>query len=219
MIMKNLVNSLLGVLLCFWIIGCKTTQKSPIEIRFEQYTRANNLTRDIIKIDSIIQVDSVNIIEQLNKMEIESDSLNKYILDRMNNVMLNKSQKHKYNISRAIEAAEIGLNHFGRTDDRKEKLQQLQDRIITLLDDKEEKDCYYTTHKIYVNTKSGNDSYIALTIGYQDTIVIDKKYKGGYTLKSKRVEECFSEYRFEAIAAQLVTIDKMNAFISKYNLE
>ena len=133
--------------------------------------------------------------------------------------MLDKSQLHKYNLSRVIEASEIALNHIERSDDRKEKLQKIQDRIITLLDDKEEKDCYYTTHKVYVNTKSGNDSYIALTIGYQDTIIIDKEYNGGYTLKSKRVEECFSEYQLEAIAAQLVTIDKMNAFIEKYNLE
>ena len=216
--MKSYVSFLVAMLLCLGIISCKPTPKSPIEIRFEQYVRANNLTEDIIKIDSIVQVDSINIIGQLNRMEIESDSLNNYILDRMN-VMLDKSQMHKYNLSRVIEASEIALNHIERSDDRKEKLQKLQDRIITLLDDKEEKDCYYTTHKVYVNTKSGNDSYIALTIGYQDTIVIDKEYKGGYTLKSKRVEECFSEYQLEAIAAQLVTIDKMNAFIAKYNLE
>lgn len=217
--MKTSINLLVYISLCLCIVCCKPILKSPIELRFEEYLRANNLTEDIIKIDSIVKVDSVNIIGQLNRMEIESDSLNNYILDRMNNVMLDKSQLHKYNLSRVIEASEIALNHIERSDDRKEKLQKIQDRIITLLDDKEEKDCYYTTHKVYVNTKSGNDSYIALTIGYQDTIIIDKEYNGGYTLKSKRVEECFSEYQLEAIAAQLVTIDKMNAFIEKYNLE
>lgn len=218
MTMKSYVNFFVAMLLCLGLICCKSTPKSPIEIRFEQYARTNNLTDDIIKIDSIVQVDSVHIIGELDKLKIESDSLNNYILDRTN-VLLNKSKMHKYNMSIAIEAAEIVLNHIERSDNRKEKLQKLQDRIITLLDDKEETDCYYTTHKIYVNTKSGNDSYIALTIGYQDTIVIDKKYKGGYTLKSKRVEECFSEYYSEAISAQLVTINKMNAFISKHNLE
>lgn len=218
MTMKSCVSFLVAMLLCLGIISCKPTPKSPIEIRFEQYVRANNLTDDVISIDSIVQIDSVHIIGELDKLKIESDSLNNYILDRTN-VLLNKSKIHKYNLSIAIEAAEIVVNHIDRSDDRKEKLQKLQDRIITLLDDKEEEDCYYTTHKIYVNTKSGKDSYIALTIGYQDTTIIDTKYKGGYTLKSKRVEECFSEYYSEAIAAQLVTIDKMNAFISKYNLE
>ena len=220
--MKTLQKILAFTLCVIIFMGCSCTPKSPIEKRFDKYVNDNNLKGSIEKIDSIVKVDSVNIMQKIDEIKIHSDTLQRHIQRRFNVATNNLSNKSN-SFTIALELSDIFIKYMKSDECREENLQKLQDRMVDILDDNDEQDCYYVTHNIYVSSKSGQDKYIALTIGFQDTIIIDKEleniYSHSYTLKSKRLNDYIKDYYREAILNPLVVADKLDVIISKYNLK
>ncbi|MDE5785900.1 MAG: hypothetical protein K2H98_05140, partial [Duncaniella sp.] len=189
--MKKLLATMF--LLLPMLVGCGHKSKSPVESRFERYIQAKNLSNDIVSIDSIVMIDSITIMNTLERIECMSDSLDKCILAGISSM---SDSKHIYNEARAIEAAKIALRYTDIINgDRNKKASDLKDRIIDFIDENNESKCYQLEHKIFVSTHNGNDIYNARTLGYQDTILIYKtEDEDAWTTKSTRIGTYLRDY-------------------------
>lgn len=209
---------IIATLIAASMAGCKpnTKPQSPVEARFERYVKSENLTDKIISVDSVVLVDSISLISMLNKIDSMSDSVDECLMDAIREIpKLGQAR----NEEEAITVTKFALTYADITNgEQHNKAKALKGQILEFIDDNDETKCYKLFHKIYARTPQGQDVYNALTLGYQDTILIfkDEDYREARTTKSDRIDSYLMNYMTESFSSRAVLLDEVKEFIKNY---
>ena len=193
------------------LMSCKkvSAPKSQLEIKFEQFISQNN-PGGIIIVDSFIVLDSTTIFSQIDKIDSMSKELDSVILDKLNKLA---SPIYLNTQSKVFKAADIALDYGSISHGaKKEKAENIKEKILTFTDFYDEELCYYVDYKIFIRNDSGETGeYYAQKIGYEDTILFFPDIKErAWTKKSERVGIYLRDYMKEKWASRAVINDEID---------
>lgn len=204
------MRKLLTLTLLLLFIGCKQKIKSPIEYRFERFIQAENLSYDFVQIDSIVLLDSVNLSAHYGELISHNDSLKKALLSEISWLTSNLDNL-KYERD-AVTILNLSLKEFNVADEDEEIGTPIKEKISIVLEDIPESKSWYTTYKIVANFKSGQRTYYANNLAFDDTITISSERVGGQTLKGKRLVKYFVDYQVKVLAPKELLLDEIKEF-------
>lgn len=192
------------------IASCQHISKNPIEERFDEYLKSQNLTEDFVGIDSIAPLDSLNLISHYEKIVNIKDSVHDALMNEIKAITDNMDKLKSQDFSEALALA-TNLPQINRPAEEKE----ISEKISIFLEDIPEKDAWYKTYKIVAKFNDGLRTYYANNVAFEDTIIISNDLINCNSRKSKRILGYFDSYITDVYAPQAVFLENAKNLHSK----
>lgn len=171
-----------------------------------RYIESEGTVGELVSIDSIIDIDSLNLYAHYNKIVALNDSVHEALIAEIQTKTENMPKIKPHKIADAMSIVE----RMGKLPSYQKAAENYQDKIAEFLENIPQEKGWCKTYKIVTRFKDGQRIYYVSNIAFQDTIVVSTD-STKTTDRLKRILRYFDNYLLESAAKQKVLLDDVKS--------